>query len=141
MRNVGENRVQNGVLDCPESKNEEKFLSIGFLASSRILKLIHLSNIFNHQTKNTHKPPSKLTSEAARVHRSHPGSSLQVLIVVLTADIRQIRITPLSPVVRYSATSVLSEQNTITELESPHFELYLVNPCGAERGNIDSTIG
>ncbi|KAD4384946.1 hypothetical protein E3N88_25114 [Mikania micrantha] len=26
MMNVGENRVQNGVLDCPESKNEEKSL-------------------------------------------------------------------------------------------------------------------
>ncbi|KAD4385728.1 hypothetical protein E3N88_25897 [Mikania micrantha] len=35
MMNVGENRAQNGVLDCPESKNEEKFLSIGILASSR----------------------------------------------------------------------------------------------------------
>ncbi|KAD6454401.1 hypothetical protein E3N88_09107 [Mikania micrantha] len=35
MMNVGENRAQNGVLDCPESKNEEKFLSIGRLDSSR----------------------------------------------------------------------------------------------------------
>ncbi|KAD5961199.1 hypothetical protein E3N88_12672 [Mikania micrantha] len=33
--NVGENRVQNGVLDCPESKNEEKSLSVGRLDSSR----------------------------------------------------------------------------------------------------------
>ncbi|KAD7117356.1 hypothetical protein E3N88_04624 [Mikania micrantha] len=35
MMNVGENRVQNGVPDCPESKNEENFLSIEFLDSSR----------------------------------------------------------------------------------------------------------
>ncbi|KAD4585391.1 hypothetical protein E3N88_22992 [Mikania micrantha] len=35
MRNVGENCVQNGVLDCPKSKNEEKFLSVGRLDSSR----------------------------------------------------------------------------------------------------------
>ncbi|KAD2805636.1 hypothetical protein E3N88_18476 [Mikania micrantha] len=35
MMNVGENRVQNGVLDCPESKNEEKSLSVGRLDSSR----------------------------------------------------------------------------------------------------------
>ncbi|KAD7117852.1 hypothetical protein E3N88_05120 [Mikania micrantha] len=38
MMNVGENRVQNGVLDCPESKNEEKFLSIELLESSRYAK-------------------------------------------------------------------------------------------------------
>ncbi|KAD3336607.1 hypothetical protein E3N88_32126 [Mikania micrantha] len=38
MMNVGENRVQNGVLDCPESKNEEKFLSIELLDSSRYEK-------------------------------------------------------------------------------------------------------
>ncbi|KAD0299844.1 hypothetical protein E3N88_44490 [Mikania micrantha] len=35
MMNVGENRVQNGVLDCPKSKNEEKFLSIERMDSSR----------------------------------------------------------------------------------------------------------
>ncbi|KAD4586558.1 hypothetical protein E3N88_24159 [Mikania micrantha] len=35
MMKVGENRAQNGVLDCPESKNEEKFLSIGRKGSSR----------------------------------------------------------------------------------------------------------
>ncbi|KAD3067325.1 hypothetical protein E3N88_35205 [Mikania micrantha] len=35
MMNVGENRVQNGVLDCPESENEEKFLSIDRMGSSR----------------------------------------------------------------------------------------------------------
>ncbi|KAC9988343.1 hypothetical protein E3N88_44975 [Mikania micrantha] len=35
MMNVGENRALNGVLDCPESKNEEKFLSIGRKGSSR----------------------------------------------------------------------------------------------------------
>ncbi|KAD4179972.1 hypothetical protein E3N88_28563 [Mikania micrantha] len=38
MMNVGENRVRNGVLDCPESKNEEKFLSIELLDSSRYAK-------------------------------------------------------------------------------------------------------
>ncbi|KAD2805331.1 hypothetical protein E3N88_38708 [Mikania micrantha] len=35
MMNVGKNRAQNGVLDCPESKNEEKFLSIDRMGSSR----------------------------------------------------------------------------------------------------------
>ncbi|KAD2805343.1 hypothetical protein E3N88_38720 [Mikania micrantha] len=35
MMNVGEKRAQNGVLDCPESKNEEKFLSIDRMGSSR----------------------------------------------------------------------------------------------------------
>ncbi|KAD7476911.1 hypothetical protein E3N88_00047 [Mikania micrantha] len=35
MMNVGENRAQNGVLDCPESKNEEKLLSVGRLDPSR----------------------------------------------------------------------------------------------------------
>ncbi|KAD6119027.1 hypothetical protein E3N88_10298 [Mikania micrantha] len=35
MMNVDENYVQNGILDCPEMKNEENFLSIELLASSR----------------------------------------------------------------------------------------------------------
>ncbi|KAD4585987.1 hypothetical protein E3N88_23588 [Mikania micrantha] len=35
MMNVGENRVQNGVLDCPESKFEENFLSVELVDSSR----------------------------------------------------------------------------------------------------------
>ncbi|KAD2805582.1 hypothetical protein E3N88_38959 [Mikania micrantha] len=35
MMNVVENRVQNGVLDCPKSKNEEKFLSVDRMGSSR----------------------------------------------------------------------------------------------------------
>ena len=35
MMNVGENLAQNGVLDSPESKNEEKLLSIGRLDPSR----------------------------------------------------------------------------------------------------------
>ncbi|KAD7117062.1 hypothetical protein E3N88_04330 [Mikania micrantha] len=35
MMNVGENRVQNGVLDCPKSKNEEKFPSVDRMGSSR----------------------------------------------------------------------------------------------------------
>ncbi|KAD6796096.1 hypothetical protein E3N88_06992 [Mikania micrantha] len=38
MLNVGENRVKNGDLDCPEMKNEEKFLSIEQLGSSRYAK-------------------------------------------------------------------------------------------------------
>ncbi|KAD6119279.1 hypothetical protein E3N88_10550 [Mikania micrantha] len=38
MMNVSKNRVQNGVLDCPESKNEENFLSIELLDSSRYSK-------------------------------------------------------------------------------------------------------
>ncbi|KAD4178523.1 hypothetical protein E3N88_27114 [Mikania micrantha] len=40
------------------------------------------------QTKLPAKSPSNLSIEAIRSHRSHPGSSLQALIVVLTADIR-----------------------------------------------------
>ncbi|KAD6118811.1 hypothetical protein E3N88_10082 [Mikania micrantha] len=35
MMNVGENRVRNGVRECSESKNEENFLSIELMASSR----------------------------------------------------------------------------------------------------------
>ncbi|KAD6796593.1 hypothetical protein E3N88_07489 [Mikania micrantha] len=35
MMNVGENRAQNGVTDCPESRNEENFQSIELLDSSR----------------------------------------------------------------------------------------------------------
>ncbi|KAD6454595.1 hypothetical protein E3N88_09301 [Mikania micrantha] len=38
MMNVGENRARNGVTGCPESKNEEKFLSIELLDSSRYAK-------------------------------------------------------------------------------------------------------
>ncbi|KAD1053250.1 hypothetical protein E3N88_43354 [Mikania micrantha] len=38
VMNVGENRVQNGVLDGLESKNEENFLSIELLDSSRYAK-------------------------------------------------------------------------------------------------------
>ncbi|KAD4180241.1 hypothetical protein E3N88_28832 [Mikania micrantha] len=38
MMNVGENRVQNGVLDCPESIKEEKSLSIGRKGLSRFPK-------------------------------------------------------------------------------------------------------
>ncbi|KAD5317393.1 hypothetical protein E3N88_17339 [Mikania micrantha] len=34
MMNVGENHVRNGVRECSESKNEEKFLSIELMASS-----------------------------------------------------------------------------------------------------------
>ncbi|KAD7117246.1 hypothetical protein E3N88_04514 [Mikania micrantha] len=33
--NVGENRAQNGVTDCPESRNEENFQSIELLDSPR----------------------------------------------------------------------------------------------------------
>ncbi|KAD5960996.1 hypothetical protein E3N88_12469 [Mikania micrantha] len=35
MMNVGENRARNGITDCPESRNEENFQSIGLLDSSR----------------------------------------------------------------------------------------------------------
>ncbi|KAD4584929.1 hypothetical protein E3N88_22530 [Mikania micrantha] len=35
MMNVGENRVRNGVTDCPESRNEEIFQNIELLDSSR----------------------------------------------------------------------------------------------------------
>ncbi|KAD4385858.1 hypothetical protein E3N88_26027 [Mikania micrantha] len=38
MMNVGENREQNGVRECPESKNEEKFPSIELIRSSRYAK-------------------------------------------------------------------------------------------------------
>ncbi|KAD7477943.1 hypothetical protein E3N88_01079 [Mikania micrantha] len=38
MMNVGENCVQNEVLDCPESKNEENFLSFEQWDSSRYAK-------------------------------------------------------------------------------------------------------
>ncbi|KAD1040245.1 hypothetical protein E3N88_43387 [Mikania micrantha] len=142
MMNVGENRVQNGVLDCPESKNEEKFLSIEFLALSRYAKarlrilrgtrclkniryspdffavreaffgfssryamgeaveyldllhqiscrhykILHISNPFTHQTKNTSTPSSNHHSKAIRSHESSQGTYLQAPIVVLTAE-------------------------------------------------------
>ncbi|KAC9514747.1 hypothetical protein E3N88_45719 [Mikania micrantha] len=35
MMNVGENRARNGVTDCPESQNEEKFQSMELLDSSQ----------------------------------------------------------------------------------------------------------
>ncbi|KAD1768272.1 hypothetical protein E3N88_42323 [Mikania micrantha] len=35
MVNVGENRARNGVTDCPESRNEEKFQRMELLDSSR----------------------------------------------------------------------------------------------------------
>ncbi|KAD3066931.1 hypothetical protein E3N88_34811 [Mikania micrantha] len=38
MMNVGKHRVRNGVRECSESKNEEKFLSIELLDSSRYAK-------------------------------------------------------------------------------------------------------
>ncbi|KAD1495154.1 hypothetical protein E3N88_42730 [Mikania micrantha] len=38
MVSVGENRAQNGVTDCPESRNEENFQSMEFLGSSRYAK-------------------------------------------------------------------------------------------------------
>ncbi|KAD5507730.1 hypothetical protein E3N88_15433 [Mikania micrantha] len=98
MMNVGENCAQNGVLDSPKSKNEEKSLSVGRLDPSRYAmdgfrilrdfmqkKLFSSSRFcFANQTKNISFSPSKLTSEAIRSHRSCQGSSLQVLIVVLS---------------------------------------------------------
>ncbi|KAD4887933.1 hypothetical protein E3N88_20006 [Mikania micrantha] len=91
MMNVGENRVQNGVLDCPELKNEEKFLSVEQLDSSRYAKegLRVLRDAL--QMKNTAKSSSKHPFEAIRSCGSHPETCFQALIVVLTADIRQIR--------------------------------------------------
>ncbi|KAD2393242.1 hypothetical protein E3N88_40219 [Mikania micrantha] len=128
MMNVGENRAQNGVLDCPESKNEEKFLSDDRMGSSRYAmeKLSFLRDLFgtssryatgvalqqsdllhqisckmkfyffyslllHFQAKNQLLPPSKHHFKPIRSQGSHQGSFLQVLIVVLTADIRQIR--------------------------------------------------
>ncbi|KAD3069200.1 hypothetical protein E3N88_37080 [Mikania micrantha] len=64
-------------------------------------------------TQNSTKSPSKLHFQAIRSYRSHQESSIQVLIVVLTADIRQISIK-----------------------KSSSLELYLVNPCGAEQESL-----
>ncbi|KAD5803584.1 hypothetical protein E3N88_14944 [Mikania micrantha] len=108
MMNVGENRAQNGVLDSPESKNEEKLLSVGRLDPSRPFWLLVAAT-------NNHKTPPKLTSEATRSHRSYQGSSLQVPIVILPAKLRLIRL------------------NSIMELKVLISELYLVNPCVAEQ--------
>ncbi|KAD6794786.1 hypothetical protein E3N88_05682 [Mikania micrantha] len=71
------------------------------------------SHLLPFQTKNTHKPPSKLHFKPIRSRGSHQESSQQVLIVVLTADIRQISIK-----------------------KSSSIELYLVNPCGAEQESL-----
>ncbi|KAD6118742.1 hypothetical protein E3N88_10013 [Mikania micrantha] len=103
MMNVGENRAQNGVLDCPESKNEEKVLSIDQMGSSRYAR-----------------------EELSFLRGSHQGSSLQVLIVVLTVDIRQIRTCGFHGIFPV-------ELNSIMELKVLILKLYLVNPCVAEQ--------
>ncbi|KAD3336759.1 hypothetical protein E3N88_32278 [Mikania micrantha] len=86
MMKVGENRAQNGVLDCPESKNEEKSLSVGRLDSSRyamegsrILRDFMQKKLFSsscvnstHQVNKQPFPSSKPFSEAARLHQLHP---------------------------------------------------------------------
>ncbi|KAD4180121.1 hypothetical protein E3N88_28712 [Mikania micrantha] len=50
MMNVGENRAKNGVLDSPESKNEEKLLSVGRLDPSRYamegLRILRESSLY-----------------------------------------------------------------------------------------------
>ncbi|KAD6796560.1 hypothetical protein E3N88_07456 [Mikania micrantha] len=105
MMNVGENRVQNGVLDCPESKNEEKFLSVERLDSSRYAKEGSRVLCDAQIRRPDEISSSKFNSEAIRSHRLHQGSSLQALIVVLTAELCQIRTRTLS---QYQKSSFLN---------------------------------
>ncbi|KAD5960798.1 hypothetical protein E3N88_12270 [Mikania micrantha] len=86
MRNVGENRVQNGVLDCPKSKNEEKFLSVGRLDSSRYAMEVGLrvlrgtrcmQNILDSSgnLRGTRSPigfpPRRFYSSSSRINSTH----------------------------------------------------------------------
>ncbi|KAD6118776.1 hypothetical protein E3N88_10047 [Mikania micrantha] len=94
MMNVGVNRARNGVTDCPELRNEENFQSIELLDSSRLHEMLSYLQISNKKaTRRTSDEfsSSKLKFEAARVDGSHPGTCLQVLIVVLAVELCQIR--------------------------------------------------
>ncbi|KAD5318262.1 hypothetical protein E3N88_18208 [Mikania micrantha] len=78
MRNVGENRAQNGVLDCPKSKNEEKFLSIGRLDTSRYamegLRVLRVS-LSQYQK-----------SSSLELYLVNPCGAEQESLIVLLAD-------------------------------------------------------
>ncbi|KAD3640288.1 hypothetical protein E3N88_29511 [Mikania micrantha] len=148
MMNVGENRVQNGVLDCPKSKNEEKFLSIERMDSSRYamegLRVLRgtrcLENILDSRISSRYAKPnlasgrevyqtkfeaSKQPSEATRSHQSQQESFLQVLIIVLTADIRQIRT---------SACSFTGLLKPSTEIDGSYCLTRRVPRQGAQKG-------
>ncbi|KAD3642349.1 hypothetical protein E3N88_31573 [Mikania micrantha] len=89
MMNVGENRAPNGVLDCPKSKNEEKFLSVGRMGSSRYAEVGLRVLRGTRCMENIEDSPEKL--RGLRTQGTHQGSFLQDLIVVLKSEIRQIR--------------------------------------------------
>ncbi|KAD5802833.1 hypothetical protein E3N88_14193 [Mikania micrantha] len=99
MVNAGENRARNGVTDCPESRNEEKFQSMELLDSSRyatkILRILRstrwnkVSEILRISSR--YAKPYLAPRRAARVHGSHQGTCLQVLIVVLPVETHQSR--------------------------------------------------
>ncbi|KAD4982164.1 hypothetical protein E3N88_18835 [Mikania micrantha] len=113
MMNVDENRglesplryaMLESILDS--SGNLRDFM--------QIIKFLHISHKLDPPDANSTKPPSNHHSKAIRSHRSHPGSSQQVLIVVLTAELRLIRIISLLSASRYFATSILSVINIKT---------------------------
>ncbi|KAD3336899.1 hypothetical protein E3N88_32418 [Mikania micrantha] len=94
MMNVGENRVRNGVLDCPKSKNEEKFLSVDRMAhrdSSGNSRGTRSPFWLLVAMKNQDFDAFKQSFEAIRSHESSQGTCFHTLIVVLAAEIRQIR--------------------------------------------------
>ncbi|KAD4585243.1 hypothetical protein E3N88_22844 [Mikania micrantha] len=144
MVNVGENRARNGVTDCPESRNEEKFKSMELLDSSRYAtkwlrilrgtrwtKKSEILRISSRYAKicfdllrvehiRSRTPPDEFfiiqtQIEAIRSYRSHEGSSLQVLIVVLPAETHRIRITPLVPVYEESCYRKISSKECFQE--------------------------
>ncbi|KAD4586581.1 hypothetical protein E3N88_24182 [Mikania micrantha] len=100
MMNVGKNREQNGVRECPESKNEEKFISIELWGSSR-----------------------------------YAEAGLRVL-----GGTRWTKISDIPPdffAVREAFLAPRREQNTVTELISPHFRTVSSKPIWGRTENID----
>ncbi|KAD3067892.1 hypothetical protein E3N88_35772 [Mikania micrantha] len=100
MRNMGENRVQNGDTDGPESQNEvsvEKWKKMVFAVRDGEVEgspryAMH-ENILD----------SSGFLRGTRSHfgfwsRTSPGTFLQVQINVLSVELRQIRISSLAPV-------------------------------------------
>ncbi|KAD4584155.1 hypothetical protein E3N88_21756 [Mikania micrantha] len=122
MMNMGENRVQNGVTDCPESRNEvsvgkwEKWPSryaeeeIRSLRGTRCLEISEISPDF-FAVRETHFSYLR----GLRTVRLHPGTFIRVHIIFLPAELLRNRL------------------NSIMELKVLILELYLVNPCVAEQ--------
>ncbi|KAD4586019.1 hypothetical protein E3N88_23620 [Mikania micrantha] len=150
IENIGENGSRNGVTDCPESKNEEKSLSIGRkglsryaevglrvlrgtqwllnISDSRKLRGTRSQNRLSVATKNQDFEAFKQSSEAIRSHESSQGTCFQVLIVVLKPEIQS------SLYYQFGDTLLhLYYQYLYHDIKVLILELYLVNPCVAEQ--------